>query len=234
MPLASVHFDKPCVLSASHFQATTATINTNHFPPPQARGPGLIPSRTPASSLPPGAWKRGQAQTNRNSNIYGSSPWALHLHSVTLDLTAPGLAGEGLCLRACCCRNLPTSTAKECPNWDDLLTINAEILFLVFGFHFKILGAFPSRTLGYSIKETWYILLICLDIVSWMPPLAESDKQLESLIYTVLSASFVVRIGLESLTFPLSYCRQQEYPLCLQKLKKFFLFRLHKNVRAEY
>lgn len=93
MPLASVHFDKLCVLTASHFQAAAATINTGRFffffflsfP---ARGPGLIPSRTPASSLPPGAWKRGRAQTNRNSDIYGSSPWALHLPSVTPDLKA--------------------------------------------------------------------------------------------------------------------------------------------------
>lgn len=61
-----------------------------------ARGPGLIPSRTQASSLPPGAWKRGQSQTNRNSNIYGSSPWAMHLHSVTQDLTDPGFSQPGL------------------------------------------------------------------------------------------------------------------------------------------
>lgn len=57
---SGLHFDKPCVLSASHFQATPATINISHlFLSFQLEGPGLIPSRTPASSLPPGGLKVG-------------------------------------------------------------------------------------------------------------------------------------------------------------------------------
>lgn len=107
-------FDKPCVLSASHFQATTATINTSHFSPQLEAQVWSQAEPEPAHFLL-GLERGGRAQTNRNSNIHGSSPWALHLHSVTLDLTAPGLAGQVLCLRAWCCWNLPTSKQKYPP-----------------------------------------------------------------------------------------------------------------------
>lgn len=208
-----------------------------------ARGPGLIPSRSPASSLPPGAWKRGQAQTNRNSNIYGSSPWALHLHSVTLVLTAPGLAGQRLCLRAPCCWNLPTSskdsTAQEWPTWDNLYTISAVRLLV---FEFFILKGNPNNVLQQKQSDPFILLMLEDGILNPTTGRREEKTAWATLnwyyervfIITVLSASFAVRTGLKSLDIYTRLMPATQISRMFTEIKRnSSFFRAHKNVSAD-
>ncbi|KAK2917433.1 hypothetical protein Q8A73_004179 [Channa argus] len=61
-------------------------------PSKAARGPGLIPSRTPGQLT--SSWGLNVGAKPKQTATYTAAPRAVHLHSVTVDLTAPGLASQ--------------------------------------------------------------------------------------------------------------------------------------------